>query len=532
MRLRALRDNVHTRFARSLRLVLFACAAPQVLHASDWLQFGGDAAHGGFNAEEAGYSTATGNRLAFPAIALPATVDSAPLYVSAVATESGVRDLLIVQTRLGMLIALSAADGSVLWSRQPAGMGSSTTSTPAVDPERQHVYACGVDGKIHKYQIADGSEVMTGGWPQAATLKPAVDKIASGLTIATVASGATYLYVVTNSFVDTGDYQGHVVAVDLASGAHRVFNAQCSRLTRLFVENGTTGGADPDDCASIASPKPGETANSGIWGRPGAVYSSATDRVYVATGNGSFDPVNAQGHGNNWGDSVLALNPDATGTGSDGQPLDSYTPANHVKLLASDADLGSTSPAIVPAPPGSSVAHLALQGGKDGCFRLLNLDLLSGQSGSGHVGGELSTFALPGTTNHCSDGGITGFNTQPAIWTDPDDHTAWAIIAHGKGIAGYDFSADAQGNPAQALRWSTTSAGTSPVIANGIVYYATSSRVRALNAKTGALIWSDDRIGNIHWQSPIVVNGRLYIADQSARLWVYELDGISRGGFE
>jgi len=39
-------------------------------------------------------------------------------------------------------------------------------------------------------------------------------------------------------------------------------------------------------------------------------------------------------------------------------------------------------------------------------------------------------------------------------------------------------------------------------------------------------------IGAIHWQSPIVVNGRLYVFDEAARLWVYQLDGAFRGSFE
>jgi hypothetical protein len=53
-----------------------------------------------------------------------------------------------------------------------------------------------------------------------------------------------------------------------------------------------------------------------------------------------------------------------------------------------------------------------------------------------------------------------------------------------------------------------------------------------LDALTGQAIWSDDQIGNIHWQSPIVVNGRLYVIDLTSKLRVYQFDGIFRGSFQ
>src|SRR5205085_5656249 len=125
---------------------------------------------------------------------------------------------------------------------------------------------------------------------------------------------------------------------------------------------------------------------SAVWVRPGVVYDSDTDRIYAATGNGQFDPPN-----HNWGDSVFALAPD--GTGANGNPLDTYTPANESSLDSADLDLGSTAPAILPAPANSTVQHLAVQGGKDAKLRLLNLDNLSGQGGPGHTGGEVGGLA-------------------------------------------------------------------------------------------------------------------------------------------
>lgn len=518
-------------------LSLCSCVAAALVagtnaHAADWLQFGVDPAHSGYNREEHGFSTA-GNKRLF-AVSLPAQVDSAPVFLGGVATNAGTRDVLFIAARNGLLAALNAADGSLIWSAQPPGSGVATGS-PAIDPGRQFVYFHALDGKIHKYQVGDGSEVLTGGWPQVATLKPDADRGASGLTIATAADNATYLYSVTSSYYDTGDYQGHLTAIDLSGGTQNVFNAQCSDLAIHFVDDGITSGASQNDCPQIPSPLEGQTANSGIWGRPGATYDALTDRVYIATGNGLFDPHNDLGNGIDWGDSVLALHPDGTGSApaSSGLPVDSYTPIDDASLYQNDADLGSTSTAILPAPAGSNVAHLGLQGGKDGCLRLLNLDDLSGMGAAGHVGGELQAIALPNVADHCADGANIGaVTTQPAVWANPLDASTWVFVAYGTGIAAYRVAIDAGGNPSLTQQWSSPVRGTSPVVADATVYYVASNLVRALDATTGALVWSDSHIGPIHWQSPILVNGRLYVIDKNAILWVYRLDGIFRNAFQ
>jgi len=63
----------------------------------------------------------------------------------------------------------------------------------------------------------------------------------------------------------------------------------------------------------------------------------------------------------------------------------------------------------------------------------------------------------------------------------------------------------------------------SPLVANGVVFMAHSKLISALDATSGAVLWSDTRIGAIHWESPIVVKGVLYITDQSGKLTAYAL---------
>ena len=58
---------------------------------------------------------------------------------------------------------------------------------------------------------------------------------------------------------------------------------------------------------------------------------------------------------------------------------------------------------------------------------------------------------------------------------------------------------------------------------------ATDHQVFALDPLTGHQLWNSTdasaggSIGGIHWQSPIVVNGRLYCADQDGHLTAYGL---------
>jgi outer membrane protein assembly factor BamB len=459
----------------------------------DWQQFGYDARHGGVALLEP--TLTPGNvatlHLLYQA-RLPGIVDSAPVFLAGITTPSGVHDLLFVTTTDGQLVALDAPTGAVLWSRQPASGPRYTTSEPAIDPGRQLVYSYGLEGRVHRYRVTDGREVTGGGWPQLATLKPEVEKCSPALDVATATGGHTYLYVANGGYPgDAGDYQGHVTAVDLGSGAQQVWNANCSDQAVHFTHGNP-------DCPQV---------QSAVWARAAVVYDSELDRILFATGNGTFD---AQNGGHDWGDSVLELHPDATGNGA--LPLDSYTPTTFQQLDAEDADLGSTAPALLPRVPGSRIRHLAVQGGKDAKLRLLDLDNLSGRGQPGQVGGELQLLPVP-------QGGEV--LTAPAVWTDPATGTTFVYVANEAGLSALRVAVAADGTPALLKVWTDPHGGTSPVVASGMVLYAGSAGLRALAATSGALLWSDGHPAPIHWQSPIVINGRVYVADGAGNLWAY-----------
>ena len=61
----------------------------------------------------------------------------------------------------------------------------------------------------------------------------------------------------------------------------------------------------------------------------------------------------------------------------------------------------------------------------------------------------------------------------------------------------------------------------SPIVANGVLYHARSAGLHARDPTTGNQLFLDSSIGSIHWESPIVVDGKVYVTDESARLWAY-----------
>ncbi|MCA1663670.1 MAG: hypothetical protein LC659_05280, partial [Myxococcales bacterium] len=367
-------------------------------------------------------------------------------------------------------------------------------SAPAIDPARAFVYSYGLDGYVHKHAVGDGSEVTGGGWPALATSKPFEEKSSPALGWATAASGATFLYVSNGGYPgDNGDYQGHLTAIDLASGSQQVFNTLCSDQAVHFVER-----PGKPDCGQV---------QAAVWARSGVVYDAARDDIILSTGNGTFD-------GNHdFGDSVLTLHPDGSGAG--GRPLDSYTPSNFQQLQNDDADIGSTAPALLPSVSGSRVAHLAVQGGKDAKLRLLDRDNLSGHGGPGNTGGELGAIV------DVPQGGEV--LTAIATWSRPSDNSVFIFVGNDNGLSALRVVVDGAGNPSLSTVWQKSGQRTSPLVANGLLYAAGSGVIEALDPSSGARLWSDSAVGDLHWASPVVVNGVLYLADTAGHLTAWTL---------
>lgn len=481
----------------------------------DWLQFGGSAQHTSNNTQETIISVSNVKDLKrLFQVALPGVVDGPPLYLRSVKTPQGTKDLLFMATRAGDLLAVDAHDGTPVWNQSHSvgtclilkdeneSLPCFTTSIPAIDPSQQFIYSYGLDGYVHKHKVEDGSEIVGGAWPELVTLKPWYEKSSPGLTIATAKNGVSYLYIATSGYPipypgDLGDYQGHLTAINLEDGSQKVFNTLCSNQTVHFTEQPGRPNCDKQ--------------RSGIWGRGGVVYLPATDRIYLTTGNGDFAP-----NRHNWGNSVIALHPD--GSGENGLPLDSYTPETFRELEEKDFDLAASPPLIVPAPAGSKFKYIAVQQGKDHFLRLLNLENLSGKGKPGHTGGEiapLATIPFPGIE----------LANSPALWVNPADSTVWVFVPTFVGFSAWQLLVDEQGNLNLKMQWKNGDGGVTPLIANNVLYTAIAENIRAFDPATGKQLWGDHPIGDIHWQSPLIANGMLYITDENANLTAYSING-------
>jgi len=435
-------------------------AADSAPASTDWAQFGWDVGRSNTSTAATGIDAQTIGSLRRQQVPIDGTVDASAIYLHGARVGGATHDVLFVTTTYGRTLAVDASDGAILWRYTPSSYGSVagssqiTTATPVADPDHQFVYAASPDGFIQKLAVDDGHVV----WRTAITRLARREKIAAPL-----AYFGGRIVATTGGYIgDAPPYQGHVAVLDAATGELRhVWNSLCSDRPGLI---------DPGSCAE---------SGSAIWGRAGAVIDSATGDIFVATGNGRWDGRT------DWGDAVLQLDSTAS------RLLGNYTPANTRDLDESDGDLGSTSPVLL---AGGFVA----QGGKDGRIRLLSLDHLRGATP--HLGGEVQSVSTPS--------GADLFTTPAVV------HTAtavWTIAADGGGTAAWAF-ADGRLRP----MWRNDHAGTSPVVAGGLLYvYDPAGALRVYRPETGEQV-ADLACGSGHWNSPIVADGRIVLPEGNA----------------
>jgi outer membrane protein assembly factor BamB len=384
-------------------------------------------------------------RLRRQRVSLPGTVDSSPIYLHGVRVAGARRDVFVMTTTYGRTLAVDAAGGRILWTFTPPGYSSwagsrqITQAAPTADSDRRHVFAASPNGLVHRLAVADGREVRGGRWPVTLTRDPHHEKLTSSLNLI----GDRVVAMTGGYLGDAPPYQGHVVELDRASGRiEAVFYALCSDARHI---------QPPTSCgAKLAA----------IWGRAGAVLTPRGS-VLVATGNGPF------GGGRNWGDTVLELS-------LNGLSLrHTWTPPNQKQLEDSDADLGSTSPVVVPGG--------VLQSGKFGVTDVLSTRLHHLQQVRNPGGGEMFT--------------------APAVWTRHGRTTVFATT--GGGTVAWSW----RGHRLRT-QWASGEGGTSPMLAGGLlyVYDAAQGRLVVRRPASGRVI-ARLPAGAGHWNSPIVGGG-------------------------
>jgi sugar lactone lactonase YvrE len=355
-------------------------------------------------------SVSSGNFQQLYSSAVNGRVQAQPLYVADVKIRNSISNVVVLATTSDDVYALDADTGVQLWHitlldvAHGAGPDAAyfpvpegIPGTPVVDPATGTIYLVGATWennymvqRLHALDISSGDEKFGG----PATIRATVSGTGNGssggqlsLDPGTVRNRAGLLllngivYIAFLAFPENGPgWHGWVLAYDDAT------------LSQTGAWTTTPDGA-----------------GSGIWMSGAALAADVTDpvshpfgRMFIATGNGSFNAVPPFGEYRNFGDDIVRLDL----TGGIPAPQDSFTANNQQALSSADLDLGSGGVLILPDSVGSAQhPHLLVQAGKSGNIFLVDRDNMGGFAATDMIVEEL-------------DGGLAyqGMYGSPAYW--------------------------------------------------------------------------------------------------------------------
>jgi len=299
------------------------------------------------------------------------------------------------------------------------------------------------------------------------------------------------LYLTWASSCDVGPYHGWVMAYDEQT------------LKQIAVLN-----TSPD------------ANDSGIWLSDTAPAADDAGNIFVVTGNGRFD---ADQGGHDFGNSVLKLRRD----GDKLTVADYFTPFNQKALDASDEDLGSGGPVLLPDQPGPH-PHVLLAGGKGGTLYAIDRDHMGGYQ----EGSDANAIAVRHFGKHALFG-------APAFWNGHifviagGDVLRDLVLRNGRlllgGAAGPPKYADSGATPAvsangarDGIVWAVSSYDWLRAGPPAVLHAYDAANVRR-ELYTSEQSGTRDRAGQaLRFTIPLVANGRVYVGTRS-ELDVYGL---------
>jgi hypothetical protein len=316
------------------------------------------------------------------------------------------------------------------------------------------------------------------------------------------------VYIAFASHGDNGPWHGWILA----------YNASTLKQTGVWCSSANGIGAGIWMGGSgIAADNLNPTGNS-----PGG-------RLFVATGNGSFDAKTPYSNTMDYGDSIVRLHLN-NGVMT---VADDFTPLNQSTLNGADADVASGGVLILPDQAGSH-PHLLFQTGKEGRFYIVDRDNMGGfNSGSDNIAQEIPVNGAGG--NFPIAAGIWGmpafFNNTMYIWGKNDKLKTFPM-SNGK----FPTSASSTG-PTTVGFPSPTPVISSNSGANPIVWTletdnfssGTNAVLRATDATNiGNTLFdssadsSDNPGAAVKFNVPTVANGKVYVG-ASNQLSIYGL---------
>ncbi len=389
------------------------------------------------------------------------------------------------------------------------------TGTPVIDPASQTIYVVGKTKengsyvqRLHALDIPSGNEKFGG----PVVLSGSVSGTGNGSSGGTLNWDALWenhrpgllllngiVYIGFAAHGDNGPWHGWVLA----------YNATTLKQTSAYcaTPNGT---------------------GAGMWmsgsGLAADLVTAPYGRMFVATGNGSFDATTPNTNNMDYGDSHLRLDL----TGGVMKVQDSFTPENQASLNSADMDVASGGVLVLPDQSSGGHTHLLLQLGKEGKIYLVDRDSMTGfntptdkivEEVAGQVGG---LWGMPAY-----------WNGSVYIWGNSDYLKAFSF-ADGVLSKTPTSTSTIKANGGYSPTPSVSANGTT----NGIVWtIASDTNPETLDAFDASNVAThlyssstnssrDNPGGPVKFSVPTVVNGKVYAGAQS-KLSVFGLLGGS-----
>jgi Legume lectin domain/Chitobiase/beta-hexosaminidase C-terminal domain len=394
------------------------------------------------------------------------------------------------------------------------------TSTPVIDPSTNTLYVVSAtkEGtayfqRLHALDVTSGAEKFGG--PVA--LSGTVSGNGNGSVGGTLSfdtkwensrSGLLFLngfvYIAFGSHGDNGPWHGWILAYN--GSTLKQTSVWCSSLNGIGAGIWMSGSGIAADTLNPTGSSPG-------------------GRLFIATGNGTFDATTPYTNSMDYGDSIVRLHLN-NGVMT---VADDFTPLNQSTLNNGDKDVASGGVMLLPDQTTGGHTHLLVQSGKEGRISLVDRDSMGGFSTS--VDNIVEELPLNNPSNTTFPiGGLWGApaygNNTVYFWGVTDNLKSFPLT-NGK----IPSSAAHTGNESAGFPSPTpivTSNGTSnPIVwsaqtdafsSSGSAYIrahdATNITTTLYNSLTNPA--RDTPGGAVKFVVPIVTNGKLYVGTASA----------------
>jgi hypothetical protein len=514
--------------------VVFLCVSGSLHAQVNVTTYHNDMSRTGQNTQETILTPANVNTTQFGKLfsaAVDGYVYAQPLYLSGVTIGGGTHNVLYVATEHDSLYAIDADSGTIYLRLSLISAGGRTVSPSDLGctdliPEVGITGTPVIDTSTGTIYLVARSKVSTGfvQYLHAIDVSTFTEKFGAPVPIQAVVPGSGYdarggsVYFNPLQQNQRGALlleNGHVIIswsshCDNAPWHGWIMSYDANTLSQEAVFNASPNGRE-----------------AGVWMSGGGPAADSAGNLFFATGNGTWNGTS------DFGDSILELGPPAAGNWP---VVDYFTPYNQGALDHDDSDVASGG--VVLLPPLPSGQKLLAQQGKQGTIYLLDRNNM----------GKYCVNQIPACSGkdpqivqeipRASSGiwGSPAYWNGNLYWTGVNDHIkAYSFNANNSGLISttptsesaqsFAFTApspsiSANGNTNGILWALDGSSADSTCVAGanclGLYAYDATNLANLLYKSSQAANNRDSPGSAVKFQSPIVANGKVYVATQGA----------------